>query len=296
MEFTATIPLDAHHDSDGEVLLSMPILVHADTGQLLLPVRLGTGRCGTLKADFYVGQIPIPIRCAHHGRWHALPNAAVQASHLPLPVPHALEDPLGILGTILALATAPSCTSASRHASAFRAAWRKLSRKLLPSGAARKNPNAALKAHLDRLTLLPRALADSGINIQEALSALASAHLPGESHPIWLSLRTGTTILPHKCPAFQDWHAAGRVAVPRLHSTDLFIATRDACAALAAEISATCEEATRRLCVASRHLQRSTPEYPFDYVYITYCQQAARALRAVLLPPADFALEALKDA
>jgi hypothetical protein len=304
-----TLPLRPRQDVGGQITLTAPLLVHPDTGRLLPPVRLGNGRSGAIKAALKVEFIPVPIRCAHHGRWHALPEVAVPTSDLPVFLSPHQEHPAAALGTVLALASAPSCQEAERRASAFRVAWQELAARLLPSDDARDEADAVLRAYADSLTLLPRALAHSGIDLRDALEALASARLPRASHPVWpppsewrpsgSDAYTSRSILPHRCPVSQDWHAAGSVWMPRLDYDrffSLFQATHGMCAALAAQASTTCHEASARLDAALGHLHKIWPEDETSRGHILACRQAARALRTALLPPPDLALEALRDA
>jgi hypothetical protein len=294
-----TLPLRPHHDAGGQITLTAPLLVHPDTGRLLPPVRLGNGRSRAIKAALKVEFVPVPIRCAHHGRWHALPEVAVATWDLPVFMSPHQEHPVAALGTVLALASAPSCREADRRASAFRVAWQELAARLLPSDDARDDADAVLRAYADSLTLLPRTLAHSGIDLRDALETLASARLPRASHPVWPPLHIHRSILPHKCPASPEWHAAGSVRMPSLDYDrffSLFRATHGMCAALAAQASTTCHEASARLDAALGHLHKIWPEDETSRGHILACRQAARALRTVLLPPPDLALEALKDA
>jgi hypothetical protein len=282
-------------NAGGTMALSLSIPVHPDTGRLLSPIPTDLARSGALK-NLTVDSIPVPIRCAHHGRWHPLPDTTVTTWISPLPP--GPDDPMAALGTTLTLASAPACRSAAKRASAFRAAWRRLSTQLPRLDEPADDTDALLNSCLDRLTLVPRALSHAGVDLREALNGLASAPVPSASHPVWPPKNRSHAILPHKCPASQDWHAAGSARLPLIYPVDypkFFQNVYDMCAVLAAQMSATCEEAVQRLRLASRHLDRPTSERS-PRAHVLVCQQAARALRAVLLPPADFALEALKDA
>jgi hypothetical protein len=291
-------------DAGGKITLRASILVHPATGRLLSPILLDAVRSRAMK-DLDIESIPVPIRCAHHGRWHALPG--ITGPTLTLPILPDEDGPLPTLGTVLALASAPSCRDAAKRAAAFQAAWRRMSKQLptfdkAPHEAG-SDMDGLLNACLDSLTLVPRALSRAGVDLQQALTALASAPLPHASHPVWphspsISFERGHTILPHRCPVSQDWHAAGSVRVPLTYLVDyptFFENVHGVCAVLAAQMSATCEEAVQRLRLASRHLDRHTSKR-LSRAYILACQRAARALRAATLPPADLALEALKNA
>jgi hypothetical protein len=305
VNFQVTLPPHAPHDTAGEATLVMPLGIHADTGRFFPLIPLPAAPSGGPTAVLRIESLPIPIRCAHHGRWHALPGAVVPAEALS-DLYISASNPAAALGTALALASARSCKSAAQQASAFQAAWKALHKKLVPrrhavDGTTLSVPAAEMGAILDTsialLTLLPRAMARSGIDLREALDALASARLPRPSDTGWYA--PDGPVLPHMCAAGEDWHAAGGVTIRSLHSSSSFILiAQGMCAALAAQASTTCEEAAARLRLAAPHLNNSSQHRTHTYrrAPAMACRNAARALRAVLLPSADLALEAIKNA
>jgi hypothetical protein len=304
MQFRATLPPHAPHDAAGEAALVMPLGIHADTGRLFPLIPLPTTPSGGPTAVLRIESIPIPIRCAHHGHWHALPGAAVPREALST-LHRNPSNPAAGLGTALALASASSCEDAAQRASAFQAAWRALYEEIVPPGhdgyvivfgrPPVADMDTVLGTFIALLTLLPRAMARSGIDLREALDALASARLPRSSDGAWYE--SDGPALPHMCAAGKDWHAAGGVTImPLCRSNSLYLVARAMCAALAAQVSTTCEEAAARLRLAAPHLDKDRSEHYAHRALIMACRNAARALRAALLPPSDLALEAVKNA
>jgi hypothetical protein len=304
VNFQVTLPSHAPHDAAGEAALVMPLGIHADTGRIFPLIPLPAAPSGGPRAVLCIESVPVPIRCAHHGRWHAIPGAAVPREALST-LHRDPNNPAAGLGTALALASASSCEDAAQRASAFQAAWTALYEEIVPPGhdwyvmAFGRPPVAdmdtVLGTFIALLTLLPRAMARSGINLREALDAFASARLPSSSNGVWS--RSSGPVFPHTCMADNNWHAAGGITISPLNSSSsLRLVTRAICAALAAQASTTCEEATARLRLASPHLDKNRSEHYAPHALVMACRNAARALRVALLPPSDLALEAVKNA
>jgi hypothetical protein len=302
VNFQVTLPSHAPHDAAGEAALVMPLGIHADTGRLFPLIPLPATPSGGPRAVLCIESVPVPIRCAHHGRWHALPGAVVPRDALSTLGPDA-SNPAAGLGTALALASASSCEDAAQRASAFQAAWTALYEEIAPRGydgyvivfgrPPVADMDTVLGTFIALLTLLPRAMARSGIDLREALDALASARLPSSGG--WNP--SSRPVFPHTCAADTTWHAAGGVTIDGLYrSSSLLLVARAMCAALAAQVSTTCEEAAARLRLAAPHLDKDRSEHYAHHALIMACRNAARALRAALLPPSDLALEAVKNA
>jgi hypothetical protein len=302
VNFQVTLPSHAPHDAAGQAALLMPLGIHADTGRLFPLIPLPATPSGGPRAVLCIESVPVPIRCAHHRRWHALPGAVVPHDALST-LYHDPSNPAAGLGTTLALASASSCEDAAQRAAAFQAAWTALYEEIVPPGhdgyviVFGRPPVADMNTVFDTsialLTLLPRAMARSGIDLREALDALASARLPSSGG--WTP--SSRPVFPHTCAADTTWHAAGGVTIDGLYrSSSLLLVARAMCAALAAQVSTTCEEAAARLRLAAPHLDKDRSEHYTPHALIMACRNAARALRAALLPPSDLALEAVKNA